>query len=444
MPKRRDRKNRVLRKGEVQRDDGRYQYRYIDPATKERKSVYSWKLVETDALPPGKLQCKALRTLEKEISEAEVYNYSYDRSRTTTVDDLWEVFMKAKAFIKDSSKSTYASYYATHIAPYFGKRVASTITYSDVCYYYSELKKQNLKDSTMHLVSTILTGIFDAGVHDGILKTNPSHKALTRTALNKNKPVKESASDESTTNEKRDGIALTGAESRAFLDYLEIQPERYKTLSNILMVLISAGLRIGECLALTESDCDFWTKELRISKNLARVHHSTDKTVRLELQTPKTKKGTRRVPMSPIAEKALRDELTRNTGLRQSTVIDDFEGFVFLDKRTEGLFNSSNVYTSFKHMVERYNKFEEENAKLDGRELVLLPKELTLHDLRKTFCAKLYDKLGPGEIKVISDIMGHANVTTTMNIYIPPDQDSRENARRNIVSGSLFSAETSR
>ena len=94
-------------------------------------------------------------------------------------------------------------------------------------------------------------------------------------------------------------------------------------------------------------------------------------------------------------------------------------------------------------MVERYNKFEEENAKLDGRELVLLPKELTLHDLRKTFCAKLYAILGPGEIKVISDIMGHADVTTTMNIYIPPDQDSRENARRNIVSGSLFSAETS-
>ncbi len=333
MPKRRDRKNRVLRKGEVQRDDGRYQYRYVDPATKERKSVYSWKLVETDALPPGKLQCKALRTLEKEISEAEAYNYSYDRSRTATMDDLWEVFMKSKAFIKESSKSTYASYYATHIAPYFGKRVASTITYSDVCYYYSELKEQDLKDSTMHLVSTILTGIFDAGVHDGILKTNPAHKALSHTALNKNRPVKESASDEGKTSEKRDGIALTGAESRAFLDYLDAQPERYKTLSNILKVLISAGLRIGECLALTESDCDFAVKELRINKNLARVHHSTDKTVRLELQTPKSKKGTRRVPMSPIAEKAIRDELRRNTGLRQSTVIEGFDGFIFLDKR---------------------------------------------------------------------------------------------------------------
>ena len=438
MPKRRDRKNRVLRKGEVQRDDGRYQYRYVDPATKERKSIYSWKLVETDALPPGKLQCKALRTLEKEISEAEAYNYSYDRSRTATMDDLWEVFMKSKAFIKESSKSTYASYYATHIAPYFGKRVASTITYSDVCYYYSELKEQDLKDSTMHLVSTILTGIFDAGVHDGILKTNPAHKALSHTALNKNRPVKESASDEGKTSEKRDGIALTGAESRAFLDYLDAQPERYKTLSNILKVLISAGLRIGECLALTESDCDFAVKELRINKNLARVHHSTDKTVRLELQTPKTKKGTRRVPMSPIAEKAIRDELRRNTGLRQSTVIEGFDGFIFLDKRTEGLFNSSNVYTSFKHMVERYNKFEEENAKLDGRELVLLPKELTLHDLRKTFCAKLYAILGPEEIRIISDIMGHANVMTTMNIYIPPDKESREKARRNIMDADFY------
>ena len=116
MPKRRDRKNRVLRKGEVQRDDGRYQFRYVYPVTKQRKSVYSWKLVETDMVPQGKLPCKALRTLEKEISEAEACNYSYDRSRTATMDDLWEVFMKAKAFIKDSSKSTYVSYYATHIA----------------------------------------------------------------------------------------------------------------------------------------------------------------------------------------------------------------------------------------------------------------------------------------------------------------------------------------
>ena len=94
-------------------------------------------------------------------------------------------------------------------------------------------------------------------------------------------------------------------------------------------------------------------------------------------------------------------------------------------------------------MVERYNKFEEENSELDKREPIPLPKELTLHDLRKTFCAKLYVNLGPAEIRIVSDIMGHANVTTTMNIYIPPDKDSREKAYKNIVSVDFYGAEAS-
>ncbi len=67
-----------------------------------------------------------------------------------------------------------------------------------------------------------------------------------------------------------------------------------------------------------------------------------------------------------------------------------------------------------------------------------MPKELTLHDLRKTFCAKLYAILGPEEIRIISDIMGHANVMTTMNIYIPPDKESREKARRNIMDADFY------
>ena len=42
--KRRDNKNRILRIGEQQRADGRYLFSTIDPITKKRKFVYSWKL----------------------------------------------------------------------------------------------------------------------------------------------------------------------------------------------------------------------------------------------------------------------------------------------------------------------------------------------------------------------------------------------------------------
>ena len=51
--KRRDNKGRLLRQGELQRSDGKYEYRYYDEKG-ERKSVYSWKLVDTDRIPSGK------------------------------------------------------------------------------------------------------------------------------------------------------------------------------------------------------------------------------------------------------------------------------------------------------------------------------------------------------------------------------------------------------
>ena len=65
--KRRDRKGRVLRTGESQRPDGRYQYKYTDPATRKPRLVYSWKLEPTDRTPGGKKEGPSLRELEKAI-----------------------------------------------------------------------------------------------------------------------------------------------------------------------------------------------------------------------------------------------------------------------------------------------------------------------------------------------------------------------------------------
>ena len=63
--KRRDSKNRILRLGEQQRADGRYLYSTIDPITKKRKFLYSWKLEKNDKLPEGKKPDLSLREKEK-------------------------------------------------------------------------------------------------------------------------------------------------------------------------------------------------------------------------------------------------------------------------------------------------------------------------------------------------------------------------------------------
>ena len=65
---RKDDKGRNLRSNEFVRKDGRYVFQYYD-LKGERKSAYSWRLVETDPVPPGKKRCDSLREMEKNHSE---------------------------------------------------------------------------------------------------------------------------------------------------------------------------------------------------------------------------------------------------------------------------------------------------------------------------------------------------------------------------------------
>lgn len=65
--KRRDRKGRILRNGEIQLSDGRYRYKYIDNFG-ETRYVYSWKLDRNDRMPTGKKAEQSLREKEKQIT----------------------------------------------------------------------------------------------------------------------------------------------------------------------------------------------------------------------------------------------------------------------------------------------------------------------------------------------------------------------------------------
>ena len=70
--KRRDKRNRILREGEVQRADGRYQFRYLDEDG-NAKYAYSWRLDKNDPTPKGKKRELSLREKEKQI-EANLFD----------------------------------------------------------------------------------------------------------------------------------------------------------------------------------------------------------------------------------------------------------------------------------------------------------------------------------------------------------------------------------
>ena len=97
--KRRDRKGRVLRTGESQRPDGRYQYKYTDPATRKPRLVYSWKLEPTDRTPGGKKEGPSLRELEKAI-QRDIDDGIDTSGRKMTVVDLYQRYCTLHGNVK--------------------------------------------------------------------------------------------------------------------------------------------------------------------------------------------------------------------------------------------------------------------------------------------------------------------------------------------------------
>lgn len=80
-----------MHKGEYQRTDGRYRYRYIDEDGKE-KNVYSWRLDKNDPIPKGKRRELSLREKEKQI-QADLFDHIVSNY---TVVELVEKYVSLK------------------------------------------------------------------------------------------------------------------------------------------------------------------------------------------------------------------------------------------------------------------------------------------------------------------------------------------------------------
>lgn len=74
----------------------------------------------------------------------------------------------------------------------------------------------------------------------------------------------------------------------------------------------------------------------------------------------------------------------------------------------------TDVNRAIHRIVEDYNNEETTNARKERREAVLLP-HFSAHSLRHTFCTRFCEN--ESNLKVIQSIMGHADITTTMDIY---------------------------
>jgi integrase len=181
--------------------------------------------------------------------------------------------------------------------------------------------------------------------------------------------------------EKHEIEPLTLEQARALIE--AVRGDRYEALYRIAL---SLGLRRGETLALRPADIDLERRELRVSGALQRIRGKLVRT------TPKTKSSIRTLPLSEALVLVLRDHLKR-----QETTFPHAE-YVFVSSHGTAI-DPRNLLRRFKRALGR--------AKL--------PSTIRFHDLRHS-CATFLIAQGEHP-RVVMEILGHAQMSTTMDIY---------------------------
>lgn len=412
---RRDSKNRLLWKGEYQKDDGRYMYRYVD-ANGTARFVYSWTLTKTDRAPKGKTPGLCLRDLEKQIAEDMHDNLDTFTARKKTVNDYFDIFIESKKKIKPTTRASYKRKYDQYLRDRIGGRQLSSVKYSDVCNCYNTiLAEDEISAKTLKVVNAILCPIFHIAHKDNLIRSNPVVGALTEVL--KAHDFKEN---------KR--FALSPDEEKAFFDFIG-SSKTYSKWKNLYAVMLGTGFRIGEICGLTWEDCDFKNNIIHVRRTLLYFQDDISGKYRWSIQTPKTECSQRSIPMLGEVRKALLDEKKNRMiyGFCTSE-IDGVSGFVFCN-RDLGVVCPNEANKRLTRIVNAYNKREQIAAASDGRDALLLP-HFSPHILRHTFCTRMRE--ADVDVKVIQNVMGHSKVETTLNIYDELSMTRKQESFRNV------------
>lgn len=401
--KRKDSKGRILRDGERQRSDGKYEYRY-DYAGK-RRSVYSWKLVPTDRTPAGKRDDLSLREKEKAIERDADDGIDTARAAKMPFNALFQMYLSTKGKIKDKSREKYKQLWILHIeSDPFGRMAISSIKKIHIQKFYSGLSREGYADSTIRMYhNNLIMPALEFAVDNDLIRKNPAKGCLEGfNSVNKRQ-------------------ALTVREQQALTSFAGASSS-YRVYLPMIQIMIGTACRIGEICGLTWADVDMKNRRVNINHQLS--YEKVDGQAKYYITTPKTESGNRVLPMTDQVYRAFVEQkkLNRMLGKNGFYEVDGYRNFVFLNANgrpfTVSLFNAA-----LRRMVKRYNEIETEAARKTKREPVLLP-HVSNHILRHTGCTRMAESgMDP---KVLQTIMGHSDISVTMRVYNHVDQERLE------------------
>jgi integrase len=280
----------------------------------------------------------------------------------------------AKPRLRENTYKEYEGLIERYVKPTLGAMRLSDLRPLDVQKFYASLTEKQLSPRTVRFTHSVLTSAFKQAVRWRILAHNPCNSVeLPRKAATEMQ-------------------ALTPVEAAKFLK--EAGSDRWSAL---FALALATGLRPSEYLGLKWADIDLEQGVINVQRSL---HWRSYKTGDWYFGEPKTPRSSRRIPL-PVS--VLRELINhkRHQGEERLKAGAEYKNLdlVFATGTGQPLIRLNVVQKHFKPILER--------AKL--------PATLRLYDLRHS-CATLLLAANENP-KVVSERLGHASITLTMDTY---------------------------
>ncbi len=297
----------------------------------------------------------------------------------------------AKPRLREKTYNSYEGLIRLYIKPQLGDTIISQLTPIQIQKFYNSMIDNGLSARTVRYTHSVLRSALEQAVKWQMLYRNPTEFV----DLPKQK--------------KKEMQVLSPSDAKAF-----IEAAAYSRHQVLFSLMITTGLRPGETLGLKWNDIDFDKGKLRIQRALVRVGSTW------KLLEPKTSRSRRTIPVPKSVMNDLK-VLKRNQAEKRLASLNYMDNdLVFAGENGEPLDEINLVRRHFKPLLAQAG----------------LSNSIRLYDLRHT-CATLL--LAAGEHpKIVSERLGHASITMTLDTYshvLPDMQEAATNKLENMLFG---------
>lgn len=372
-------KGKELGRGIVQRKDGKYSGRYTGADGKRYERV-----------------CEKL-------SDARIFVKLGNQAKTgfvdiaanrITVDEWFEFWMATfKSSLSPNTQRNYRERYIRNIRPVLGK-----MRMQDVRAVHCQKIINSMKGQ--YAVSTIYQAYICLG---SMLKSALLNDIICKQPL--------------------DGVSMPYGKAKSSIRYLTVKEQlvfmeaiRGTCYEPQYQLVLQTGLRTGELIGLTWDNVDFSNRKIIVNKQM-EFRYGQDY---WRGAPPKSLSGYRTIPMTSQAYELLY-ALYRNRGARKPSPMWDkaVEYYDYMAGETKKIDMKNLVFIGERKGEPVKNSAYDTHLYKVCKDAGI--KNISMHTLRHTFATRCIERGVP--IKALQTILGHANITTTMDTYVHASED---------------------